>query len=131
MKDQWNCVLNDLEEIEGKEFIVLMGQYSIEFFLVSSSTCHATLPPVVKLMRTIQEMFLKIIFSSLRPILRIPKSVPKIFLQSPEFDRPIFFSRSFSMSKKSIYSFCHWVSLIELSSWFNIEPFSFKNGYGP
>ena len=22
------------------------------------------------------------------------------------------------MSKKSVYSFCHWVSLIELSSWF-------------
>ena len=32
MKDQWDCVLNDLEELEGEEFLVLTGQYSIEIF---------------------------------------------------------------------------------------------------
>ena len=32
VKDQWDCVLNDLEKLEGKEFLVLTGQYSIEIF---------------------------------------------------------------------------------------------------
>ena len=31
----------------------------------------------------------------------------------------------------SVYSFCHWVSLIELSSRFNINPYSFENRYSP
>ena len=45
------------------------------YFLVSSSSCHAFLPLVVKPMMTIQEMFLKILFDS------------------PEFNRSIIFSR--------------------------------------
>ena len=47
MKD--HCVLNDLEEQEGKEFLVLIGQYSIEIFScclhllpLYSSTFHQT-----------------------------------------------------------------------------------------
>ena len=32
MKDQWDCVLNDLEELGDKEFIVLMDQYNTETF---------------------------------------------------------------------------------------------------
>ena len=46
MKEQWDCVLNDLEELERKEFLVLMGQYSIEIFycclrvLPSCSSMH-------------------------------------------------------------------------------------------
>ena len=32
MKDQWDCVLNDLEELEDKEFLVLMYKYKIEIF---------------------------------------------------------------------------------------------------
>ena len=44
-------------------------------FLVSLSSCHAFLPPVVRPKRTIREMFLK------------------IFLKSPEFNRSIIFSR--------------------------------------
>ena len=31
-QDQWDCVLNDLEELEGKQFLVLTGQYNIEIF---------------------------------------------------------------------------------------------------
>ena len=40
MKDQWNCVLNDLEKLGDKEFLVLTGQYNIEIF----SCCHRLLP---------------------------------------------------------------------------------------
>ena len=32
MKDQWDCVLNDLEELGDKEFLVLIYQYNIEIF---------------------------------------------------------------------------------------------------
>ena len=32
MKDQWDCVLNDLEELRDKQFLVLMDQYKIEIF---------------------------------------------------------------------------------------------------
>ena len=40
VKDQWDCVLNDLEELGVKEFLVLMDQYSIEIF----SCCLRLLP---------------------------------------------------------------------------------------
>ena len=49
MKDQWDCVLNDLEELGDKEFLVLTDQYSIEIFScflhllpLYSSTFHQT-----------------------------------------------------------------------------------------
>ena len=49
MKDQWDCVLNDLEELGGKEFLVLMDRYTIEIFScflrllpLCSSTFHQT-----------------------------------------------------------------------------------------
>ena len=52
-------------------------------FLVSSSSCHAFLPPVVRPMRAIQEMFLKLSFNS------------------PELNCSIIFSMyMFSMTKK-------------------------------
>ena len=40
MKDQRDCVLNDLEELGVKEFLVLMDQYNIEIF----SCCLLLLP---------------------------------------------------------------------------------------
>ena len=40
MKDQWDCVLNDLEELGDKEFLVLTSQYNIEIF----SCCLRLLP---------------------------------------------------------------------------------------
>ena len=40
MKDQWDCVMNDLEELRGKEFLVLTDQCSIEIF----SCCLRLLP---------------------------------------------------------------------------------------
>ena len=40
MKDQWDCVLNDLEELGDKEFLVLIYQYNIEIF----SCCLRLLP---------------------------------------------------------------------------------------
>ena len=40
VKDQWDCVLNDLEELGDKEFLVLTNQYNIEIF----SCCLRLLP---------------------------------------------------------------------------------------
>ena len=40
MKDQWDCVLNDFEELGEKEFLVLMDQYNTEIF----SCCLRLLP---------------------------------------------------------------------------------------
>ena len=49
MKDQWDCLLNDLEELGNQEFPVLMDQYNIEIFScflcllpLYSSTFHQT-----------------------------------------------------------------------------------------
>ena len=49
MKDQWDCVLNDLEELGDKEFRVLLDQYNTEIFScfllllpLCSSTFHQT-----------------------------------------------------------------------------------------
>ena len=49
MNDQWDCVLNDLEELGDKEFLVLMDPYNIEIFSCGlrlqpfySSTFHQT-----------------------------------------------------------------------------------------
>ena len=41
MKDQWDCVLNDLEELGVKEFLVFMDQYNIEIF-----SCYLRLLPL-------------------------------------------------------------------------------------
>ena len=111
--DHWDCVLNDLEELGGNEFLVLTDQYSIEIF----SCCLHLLPSCFSYIT--------------RPTLRVLKFVPKIIFQSPEFDRAIFFPKKFSVSKKSVQSFCRWVRLIRLSPWFNINPFPFKNMYSP
>ena len=62
MKDQWDCVLNDLEELRDKEFLVLTSQYIIEKNLVASASCHFALPHFI------------------RPMLSVLKIVPKIFL---------------------------------------------------
>ena len=62
MKDQQDCVLNDLEELGG----------TVKYVLVSSS-CHGALPLLI------------------RPMLRIHKMVPKIIFYSPEFNRSIIF----------------------------------------
>ena len=67
-------VLNDLEELGGTE-LFLKNQNNVDFFLFSSSFCHAALPLVVRPMMTIQEIFLKIVFDS------------------PEFNRSIIVSR--------------------------------------
>ena len=40
MKDQWDFVLNDLEELGGKEFLVVTDQYNIEIV----SCCLRLLP---------------------------------------------------------------------------------------
>ena len=74
MNDQWDCVLNDLEEVEGKEFLVLTNQYNIvifSFYLRLLPSCSSYI---------------------IRPIVRVLKFVLKIIFQSPEFNRPIFFS---------------------------------------
>ena len=81
MKAQWDCVLNDLEELGGTELSWRISAIHV-YFLVSSSSCHAFLPLFVRPMMTIQEMFLKIVFDS------------------PEFNRSIIVSSNTSMTKK-------------------------------
>ena len=55
MQDHWDCVLNDLEELGGKEFLVLMDQYNTEIFScflrllpLCSSTLHQTNVEIVQ-----------------------------------------------------------------------------------
>ena len=48
MKDQWDCVLNDLGELGGKEFLVLMDQYNMEIFSCFLAACHFTLPHFIR-----------------------------------------------------------------------------------
>ena len=102
-----------LKSSEIKNFLSWRVSTALKSLIVASASCHIALPHFV------------------RPMLRVLKFVLKIIFQSPELDRSIFFSRWFSVSKKSVYSFCHWVRLIELSSWFNINPCYFKSMYSP
>ena len=81
-------------------------------FVVSSSTCHAFHPLVVRPVVTMLDMFLKIVFNS------------------PEFNRSIIFSMYlFSMTRKMI----QFLRCVKIGGWkiywFNIGPTSFPNGY--
>ena len=58
VRDQWDCVLNDLEEFGDKEFHVLTSQYNIEIFSCFVRL-HFALPHFI------------------RPMLRVLKFVPK------------------------------------------------------
>ena len=59
MKDQWDCVLNDLEELGGKEFLVLI---ILKSFLVASASCHFTLPHFIRQMLRVLKFVPKTIF---------------------------------------------------------------------
>ena len=99
--------MNDLEELGGKEFLVLTGQYSVEIFSFClrflpsySSTHHTTIEST--------QIYSEDHLSSLQNSI-VPSS-----------------SRSNSPCRRRVFSlFAHWVRLIELSSWFNINPCSF------
>ena len=63
VKDQWDCVLNDLEELGDKEFLVLMDQYNIEIFsCFLRPFCHSTLPLLIRPMSRNLKFVPKIIF---------------------------------------------------------------------
>ena len=106
VKDQWDCVLNDLEEFGDKEFLVLTSQYNIEIF----SCCLRLLP----------------VYSS---------TFHQTNVENSEFrsEDNLAISRIQSLHlllevmtmTKSRQSFCHWASEIPLSSWLNISPNSF------
>ena len=100
-----------LKSLEIKNFLSSRVSTILISFLVASASCHLALPHII------------------RPMLRVLKFIPMIIFQSPEFDRTIFFSKWFSMPKKSVQSSCHWVRLIWLSSWFNINPCYFTKKY--
>ena len=74
MKEQWDCVLNDLEELGDKELLVLTNQYNIEIFFLfrllpfDSSTFDQT-------------------------NFEILKFVSKMIFSTPEFNPSIFFSK--------------------------------------
>ena len=100
VKDQWDCVLNDLEEFGDKEFLVLTSQYNIEIF----SCCLRLLP----------------VYSS---------TFHQTNVENSEFrsEDNLAISRIQSLHlllevmtmTKSRQSFCHWASEIPLSSWLN------------
>ena len=110
MHDQWDCVLNDLE-LGRKEFLVLTDQYSIEIF-----SCYLRLLPSC---------------SSINHQTNIESThFPKIVFLSPEFD-PHLLLENFLRTEEKCFIFHHWVRLIELRSWFNINPRSFKSKCSP
>ena len=77
--------------------------------LVSSSSCHALLPLVVRPMRTVREMFLKIL------------------INSPALNRSIIFSMHLiSMTKKNQF-LRNFMIGERIFSWFNIGPRSLPN----
>ena len=74
VKDQWDCVLNDLEEL-GDEFLVLMDQYNIEIF-----SCFLLLLPLYP--STFHQTNVEIV-----------QNYSEDHRSVSEFDRSIFFSR--------------------------------------
>ena len=93
MKDQWNSVLNDLEELGDKEFLVLMDQYNIKIF-----SCFLRLSPLYT--STFHHTNVEI-------------------AQNRSEDNPFLLQNSIAPSssrgrwpwtKKSTQSFWHWVS---------------------
>ena len=109
MKDQWDCVLNDFEELEGTEFLVLTGQCSIEIFY-----CCLRLLPCC---------------SSIHHQTNIESTNLFWIFCSPEFDRSIIFSRYTPMTKKIDQFLGHWVIGERTFLWFNISRTSLLNRY--
>ena len=65
MKDQQDCVLSDLQELGGKEFLLKI-EYNTEIFSCSSSSCHDALPLLIRPMSRIHKMILKVSLSHLQ-----------------------------------------------------------------
>ena len=115
VQDQWNCVLNDLEELGNKkspsssghsgrnlidpslqdnvkipndffEYIITEELGDDEFLVL---TDHCNIEIFSGLLRLLPLYLPHII----RLILRVLKFVPKIFCKSPEFDRSILLSK--------------------------------------
>ena len=101
---------NVLAELGDKEFLVLTDQYNIEIFsccLRLLSSCSSTHPQNnIASTQIYSEDHLS--------VSRIRSShLLEVILRAEE----------------ECLVFCHWVRLIELSSWFNISLYSFTNRY--
>ena len=107
LKDQWDCVLNDLEELGDKEFLVLTDQYNIEIFScflrllqLYSPTCHPTNVEIAQDLSEDTPLIFRI--QSLHHLLEVKKSTQLLW---------------------------HWLSDWRIIFWLNINPRSFTDRY--
>ena len=124
MKDQWDCVLNDLEELGDKEFLVLMDQYNIEIFScfpsllpLYSSTFHQTKVEIVQNRSEDNPLISRI--QSLHLLLEVDHHDDEEYSVVLTLGtwRIIFWLNISSRSFTDRYSFCRWVGR-STSSWF-------------
>ena len=110
--DQWDCVLNDLEELGDKESLVLTGQYNIEIFsccLRLLPSCSSTYPQTnVESAQICSEDHLSV--SRIR-------------------SHHLLLEVTVHAEEECLAFLATGARLIELSSWFNINPYSFTNRY--
>ena len=112
MKDQQDCVLNDLGELGGTELFPEESAQYCYFFLCPP-------PPVILLFHFSSDQWWQNTKWSWR-----------LSFYSPDFNRSIIVSRYTSMTKKKMNQFLrHWIIGGRIISWFNIGPSSFSNWY--
>ena len=95
-----------LKSSKIKNFLSWRISTILKSFIVASASCHLPLPHIIK------------------PILRVLESVLKI--KSFSLQNSILIE--VILCRRRVCSFCHWVSLIKLSTWFNINRFLSKIG---
>ena len=111
MKDQWDCVLNDLEELGDKEFLVLVYQCNIEIF-----SCFLRLLPLYS------STFHQTNVESEQNRSEDSSSISRIqslhlLLEVDDHD------------EERTQLFWHWVSVKRILCWLNIGPKSFTYRY--
>ena len=109
MKDQWDCALNDLEELGDNEFLVLMDQYNIEIF-----SCFLHLLPLYS--STFHETNVENTQngSEDNPLISWIQSLRLLEVDDNDEEYSVVW---------------HWVSDRRISFWLNISPRSFTDRY--
>ena len=127
MKDQWDYVLNNLEELGDKEFSVLMDQYNIEIFsccLRPFATC--TLPLLIRPMFGLHNIVPKIHTPSISRVQSLHHLLEVDDHDEEEYSvvlilvsdwRIIFWLNISPLFLSNWYSFCKWAGR-STSLWF-------------
>ena len=109
VKDQWDCVLKDLEELEGWKNSCPDGSLQYWFFFLLPP------PPAILLFHTSSDQYCEHSNLFWRSSFSLQNST------APSS------SRGNSPCRRRVFSLlCHWVRLIKLSSWFNIKSMFFR-----